>query len=548
MRRPLVASLALLTVYGVLSLVNDPRGTLGTDTGGKVATLRAMEQHRAFDPDVGYWAERWDPDGDLHPLYYTFRVGDRWMNATTLPMLYLGYPLHRLGGYRLALLIPMLGSVLAALAARALARRLGSPDGHLAFWVAGLASPLSLYALDFWEHSVGVALMAWAVVVLLDMLDAPRRWPRALAAGLLVGTAATLRTEALVYGAVATAAACLLLLWRHRRLFGPVVVGLAAVIGLAVPLVANAALESASTGGTVRSDRAAGAAGAGGDTAHERVREGLITSVGLQPTLSWGSAAVGGAALLLLVYALRRADAPGARGPAAIAGAGAVGVYVVRFAQGLGFVPGMTAASPLAAAAALPSDRTHVAQRTRRRLVAVVALVALPLVWAFQFRGGAPAQWGGRYVLVSGLLLTVLGVTAVERASRSVRAGSLGLAVAVTAFGLVWMASRTHEVADVEAALNRRPEAVIVSRVAHLAREGGAFYRYGGRPWLTAVSDAQEDAAVDVVRRTAAPTFALIDARTAPAPAFDGFISTARTELEFLGVRLQVTTYRRDVQ
>ena len=46
-------------------------------------------------------------------MYNTARYGDKWLSVTTLPMLYAGYPLYVAGGYRLALLLPMLGSVLA---------------------------------------------------------------------------------------------------------------------------------------------------------------------------------------------------------------------------------------------------------------------------------------------------------------------------------------------------------------------------------------------------------------------------------------------------
>ena len=135
LRRPVVACLALLCTYAALSVVlNDPRGTLGTDTGGKLATLRVMEQRGTLDPAVGYWAESADPHGTLHPLYYTFRVGESWVNVTTLPMLYAAYPLYRVGGDRAVLLLPMLGALLAALAARALARRLGASTGWAAFW------------------------------------------------------------------------------------------------------------------------------------------------------------------------------------------------------------------------------------------------------------------------------------------------------------------------------------------------------------------------------------------------------------------------------
>jgi hypothetical protein len=538
MRRALLACGVLMAIYLALSFVNDPRGSLGTDTGGTVATLRAMDQHGGFDPDVGYWAARWDADGDLHPLYYTSRVGDRWLNATTLPALYLAYPLYELGGYRLTLLIPMLGSVLAALAARALARRLGS-SGELAFWVVGLASPLALYALDFWEHSLGVALMAWAMVALLDIGGAMRRWRLALGAGLLLGTAATLRTEALVYGAVATATVCVLLLWRERHVVAPMAVGALVLVGLVVPVAANSALERATVGQTIRSGRTSGAASAGGETAGGRLREGVVTSVGLRPALSWGSAGVGAAALVLLAYAFRRAGRPGGRGPSIIGAAGAAGIYVVRATQGLGFVPGMTAAGPLAAAAFAGKGDGH------RRTLLVVALATLPLVWAFQFRGGAPAQWGGRYVLTSGLILTVVGVAAAEQLPHWSRAVGIGLSAAVTAFGLVWMSSRTHDVARAEERLYDRDETVLISRVAHLAREGGAFYRYGGRPWLTAVTDRQQADAVEVVRRTQAPTMAIIDDGTHTRPAFAGFVPTGTERLDFLGLRLRIVRYRR---
>ena len=120
LRRPMVAAAVLLAVYVGLSFANDPRGSLGSDTGAKVATLKVMDARGRLDPDVGYWAERWDPDGSLHPLYNTIHVDHRWVQVTTLPVLYAAYPLYVLGGYRAALLLPMLGAVAAALAAGAL--------------------------------------------------------------------------------------------------------------------------------------------------------------------------------------------------------------------------------------------------------------------------------------------------------------------------------------------------------------------------------------------------------------------------------------------
>ena len=117
---------ALLVVYVALSFLNDTHGFLGTDTGGKVATLEMMSAHHEGRPDVGYWAAEWDPNGDLHPLFDTTLIKGRWIQVSTLPVLYAAVPLFNLFGYRGVLVLPMLGSVAAALAARALARRLGS--------------------------------------------------------------------------------------------------------------------------------------------------------------------------------------------------------------------------------------------------------------------------------------------------------------------------------------------------------------------------------------------------------------------------------------
>ncbi|MGH9177728.1 MAG: hypothetical protein ACRD0N_04140, partial [Acidimicrobiales bacterium] len=350
LRRPVPACALLLAAYVVLSLFNDPRGYLGTDTGGKVATLEVMKERGDLDPDVGYWAEEWDPDGALHPLYYTAHVGHRWVNVTTLPMLYAGYPLYRLGGYRLTLLLPMLGSVLAALAARALARRFGHGDGWPAFWLVGLASPLTIYALDLWEHSLGVAAAAWAFVLLVDLVEQRRGWPAAGLAGLLFGAAATLRTESLVYGLVGVGGACLVLLLLHRKPVLAVAAGAAASVGLAVPQQANLALEKAALASDFRVTRATGTAAAVGEAARKRVEEALLNAWAITPAHRTSSYVVGAALLAVLVFAATRATRQATAGPAAVALCGAAAFYLIRFALGPGFVPGLVAATPLAAA------------------------------------------------------------------------------------------------------------------------------------------------------------------------------------------------------
>jgi hypothetical protein len=387
--------------------------------------------------------------------------------------------------------------------------------------------------------------MAWAVVLLVDVDGdrARRPWLNGLGAGLLFGTAATMRTEALVYAAVATAAVCLLLLVRRRHLGPPVLLGLVVVAGLVLPLAGNQALERATVGGTVRAARTSGTAAVAGRGVRVRLEEGLVTGVALQPEVSWKAVGVGAALLVLVAFGTRRALRRGGDpGPGVVAGAGAVGLYAVRFSQGLGFVPGMTAASPIAGVGIADGWSS-----STRRLLVGIALAALPVVWAFQLLGGAYAQWGGRYVLMSGFLLGAVGAATLERLPRPGATGALALAAAVTGFGLVWMSSRTHDVARAEATLYARKDPVLISRVAHLAREGGAYYHYGGRPWLTAVTDEEAQAAVDVVRAAGLPGFAVVDDGKGPLHTPAGFMPTGTDHVEFLGLRLRISSYRADI-
>ena len=544
-RRVLASVAALFCVYGVLSLFNDPRGSLGTDTGGKVATLRAMDARGSLDPDLGYWAERYDPDGSLHPLFSTEPVGDRWVNVTTLPMLYAAYPLYEVGGLRAVLLLPMLGAVLTALAARALARRLGDGDGWWAFWAVGLASPIVIYALDIWEHSLGTGLMLCAAVVLLDVYEDRAGWRASAGAGALFGLAATMRTEALVYGAVITALAAL----THARGRGrrdirnmmarsvPVVVGLGAV------LIGNQVLERISLGDGLRAARAGGTAAQAAGDLGVRAREAVTTTIGLSRfdrPLDW---ILGGAIVVAIVIVARalvqRDDASRRIAVAALAVAAVL--YAARFADGLGFIPGVLSASPLAVAGIALAWKD-----VRGRNVAIAALAPLPLVWLFQFSGGAGPQWGGRYVLTTGLLLAVAGMVTARRASRAAAAVVVTLGLAVSGCGVAWLSVRSHAVADAMEQLAARDDEAVLSLEAHLLREGGAFYD-GAARWLTATNEGEVQEAVRVLRDAGVGQVALISPRGEARPQELGPFQRGRQDgFELLpGVRFTITSYER---
>lgn len=568
---PAGAGLALLAIYVGLSFLNSPQGYLGTDTGGKVATMRVMAERGRFDPDLGYWAKRWDPSGALHPIGYTTRTASgTWVNVTTLPALWVGWQLFRVGGYRVSLLVPMAGAIAACFAGRALLRRLGAGEGHAwrGFWLLGLASPLAIYALDFWEHTLGVALMAWAVVLVVDVaVRRPLPWWRAAAAGVLFGASATMRTESLVYLAVAGVVGPSAFFLRSGRvgrpkpeqIVGAIGIGGLLAAGAAVPLFLNELLERRVIGSTLRGARVAGTALGIGDAAASRLQEAGITLFGLEGSPT--GLVLGAMAVALLVFAALRRDTAAA----VVAVAGAAVLALVRaVAGGLGFVPGLGPAWVLPAAAAataaamrarpepfvnaeaeIPAS-THTNDRTAPAVVLAVALGAIPLVLATQFRGGAGPQWAGRYLLVSGFLLAVLGWAALERRPPVLRTAFAGLALATTAFGLVWLHVRSHDVDRTIATLERRPEPVLVSGVYHLAREGGATY--GDKRWLTLSPTPQGTpaAVAKVLQQAGIDRFASVELAGERPRRYPGFTAAGTSTVTlFEGVDLRVTSWRR---
>jgi hypothetical protein len=533
-RAALLSAAVLFGLYLLLSLNNDPKAFLGTDTGGKVATLRAMKAHHSTDPDIGYWAQRWDPNGTLHPLYYTSHIGKRWINVTTLPALYAALPLYDAFGYRGALVIPMLGGVGCALAAAALARRAGAGDGgRLAFWVVGLASPVVIYALDFWEHTVGLALIAWAVVVLIDLAQRKRAVWFAALAGVLFGAAATMRTEALAYGAVATAVVCLFVV--RRQLGYAIAVGALVTAGLAVPLLANVALERAVLGSSLRAERATGTVDLATTTSSSsRVKEAGTTSLSLNGDATVGGVVVGLAVAGAIAAAALRRDWRLLLVPAAL--------YVARASQGFGFVPGFLMAAPIGAVGLALGWR----RGPPARLVMAIAVLALPVVWSTQFTGGAAPQWAGRYILMTSFALGVIGIAALDEVGDAVRIGAVALAASVTVFGVAWMHQRTHDVAESAQRLDRLPEPILVSRIAHLVREGGGVHDLGR--WLTALSPRDLKLVGRIADETGADRIAVVDFDGAREPATIGALTRQKTTtvVRFLhGIPLRVWIYAR---
>ncbi|MGI8791931.1 MAG: hypothetical protein ACR2H3_01925 [Acidimicrobiales bacterium] len=515
--RPALAAIALVGVYLVIAWLGDTRAWSGADAGGKAATAVHMVAVDSWTPDVGYWAEEWDPTGLHHPLYNTLRVGDRWVQATSVPFALASRAgLGRLGVGGL-LVLPMLGSVVAALAASSLARTLGATSGAAAFWVVGLGTPVGFYAIDAWEHApaLGLAMLAVAMATAIDVRPTTSSQRSELAgvaaAAVAAGAAVVFRAEMAVY--LGAFSAALLVIGRYRRAWLRPRRLATAAAGLAAPIVANELLERAVLGVSVRSDRAASLTTGAGSAFSGRARDAVLTSVGVfadTTAASFGLGALGAAALIVLGYWAIHGRPPLLVLSRGVLACGAL-VAVTMATAGLGFVPGWLPAAPLAAAGLWAVDRRG--DESRVVLVVVAAVLALPGVWMTSHVGLLSAQWGGRYVLLTGVLLSVAGVVALERVGwrRPASLALLAVTAAMSVFGAAWHIERTREVGEFSAEVIRATpaDAVVVSRWGQLGREAGAFY--DDRRWLTAITDDDARDALQIARRAGARQVVMIE-------------------------------------
>ncbi|MEZ5244084.1 MAG: hypothetical protein R2707_03235 [Acidimicrobiales bacterium] len=544
-QRTLPSILALTIVLFLLAQLTDPAGYLSTDVGGKTATIEVIIEDGPRAPDLGYWAEEFDEDGSLYPMWSTGKVGDSWVNVTTLPMLYVAVPLWKLGGPRLAVLIPVLGTVLAAAGAAALAARIGGDrrQRSMAFWLVGLASPATIYALDFWEHSLGLALITWGMVLALDAGSDQRiRWWVPLAAGLAFSGAASMRQEALIYGVVAGVVLVGRLTVGAKPLTA-VLRGGAMIIGTGLGLAANAAFEWWVFDTTLRAGRGGSTAAAAGTDLMVRLEEAVVTGVAPMAGTNGSALLVAGLLFALLVALGVKADAPATEQRMIWAGLAAVAALTVLdlLIDGLRFVPGMAATTPLAVFGLARGLR-----RGPARAVTAMALAALPVVWMTQFAGGASAQWGGRYILPSGLLLLVVAVVTYDtgRAHETMRKVAVA-GLAITIVGLAWAIVRTHGVADAGRVLADRPEDALLFHDPFLAREPGPLgldERWLAAPTAALVAEAGEVLAAAGVERVGYVDYDI----GREVPDIPGYVPVGESTIGLVNdLRLRIVTFER---
>lgn len=531
-----VLALSLLSFYAAVSLFVRPGGYLSTDTGGKTASVAAMVAADSWNPDVGYWFADQDPQGRFHPFANTLETADgQWLNTTSLTMVMAARPVWAagerlgLGGERAVLLFPFVGAIGAALAAGALERRIralaGFSDpgsGFRSIVVVGVATPVAVYALDFWEHSLGLAGVLTGCVLTLEAIgpigplsaladsgpwravSGRQQVLAAFGAGLAFGFAGTMRQEALVYGLVAGIVLGATLV-RRRSMTAGGLRGLAMLVGFVSMMGAHTVLEIAVTGGSLRGARAVGTAGGAGAGVMERLHTGLITLVfpfNDEHPLSY----VLGLGLLaaLLWWSANRLSGADNMLPTSLLRAVALCVGVVWLLFGLRFVPGLVPTTPLAALGAVA-----IVQR-RQLLIGSLGLVPVFLVLAVQFTEGAYAQWGGRYLLATGAILAVAAVALAADEHPKVVLVLAAAGLLATTYGVVWRVHRSDlAMNDWDTLLQASSdEMVVVFLDGHHAREAGPLML--DRRWLSAPDIEALPELVEALAAAGEPSFLLV--------------------------------------
>ncbi len=534
--RLIVACAVLLAAYVALAAAGDIRAWSASDPGGKLATIEALAEGGWTSVDIGYWAADADPEGDLHPVLNTERQGDAWVQATPPLFAYPAALLFRVAGIPGVLLLVFASGVVAALSARRIALFLATtsePDGDArprtarsgeddtghrrderqagqagdrrdvvarqagwaAFWLIGLGPVTVHYVADVWEHvpALGLSLAGLALAATPLVERRPMSVQRAMAIGLLLGSACAMRREVAVWF-VALAVAGLVTptlrrCWTWRT-------AAAGAIAAGAVVVANVALEGWLSPSTSSGTRAAAQTSKVG-LLDSRGDDAWLSSLAVDPRLDRPAVAVSMlvvVGLVLLGVAATRRLGSKANRATVLCGGAAVVVGYAATATKLLLIPGAIPSQPITAAAIG-------ARGAAQRGFAVAAIAPWPVVWLIQWRGGMAFQFGGRYLMVGSALLVIVGAASISREGWR-RPAAVAL-VATTAAVTVWSAAvhieRSRVLAAAGSEVAEQTDGDIVALAFPFGRDTVAVRSDDAR-WLQTIGTDQLERAIEIAR------------------------------------------------
>jgi len=209
-----VAFMCVAIVYSALAFACLPTGAQWSpDTGLR----RLQAQNVRFTPwpelDLPYPGQWLDPALKFVPLAPPVRFQQDGQIFLTPPaaIAILSQPFIRRWGDAGERVVPVLAGLLSVALTAFLVRRWTDRPAWLGVCAAGLATPLLFYSLNFWEHTLAVALGLGAVALAFGA-ETPSRGALALS-GVLTGLAVAAREEMILLGAITL----ILMLWRGRH-------------------------------------------------------------------------------------------------------------------------------------------------------------------------------------------------------------------------------------------------------------------------------------------------------------------------------------------
>ena len=402
-------ALAAAVVLGVCALASDPGTAYLSDEGAAILQARQLSAGDAWVyenplPDI-------DPNGDAMP----FPQGDEGAKGRAPYAKHPLYPrllqaAHGLGGAAGYLILSIVGTLLAALAAASTARRVRATLAIPVLWAVAL-SPLFFDSFIVLAHTLAAAAAAGAVFALTLAVETTgrRRWLAVAALFVGCGLAAALRSEGVFVG-IGCAGAALLIGVRRVGLARSAPAVVAATAGSASVWLAEGAFQRATLGrGTqgLGADRVSSVSGRLDGFVSTWLLPGDRPLARVAFLLVAGMALVGVGALLAR---MGRRDAL----VATVLVVGAAG-YVARLVVGDPHpVPGLLVAFPLGLAGAFLLRRADLASIPAAVGATAAAVIAIGVLLS-QYAVGGSVEWGGRYFAVAVPLAAVALVAALAR-------------------------------------------------------------------------------------------------------------------------------------
>jgi hypothetical protein len=201
-RRLLILSVVAIVAIQTMLFIQSAsiRGFATGDGGVKLWQVQAILHSGNLDAPLNYPGAIYDHDHLYSPYVspWAFWQNDQVFTEYTSPFIWISVPLFAWFGQAGLLLLPWLCSALIVIVSAWLAWRVRPASRRSAALVpiiVGLASPISIYGLEFWEHTPGTILAVFAIAAIVKSIDARRQSIWLILSGASIGLGLTMRAE-----------------------------------------------------------------------------------------------------------------------------------------------------------------------------------------------------------------------------------------------------------------------------------------------------------------------------------------------------------------